>query len=93
MENELLPVLSTVIISFITALITWGFTRKKQEQETISTELDNVEKATQIWRELAQDLKKQIDQLQKEMNELKKEVHTYRKENQQLKRTLKTQNA
>ena len=49
--------------SLITAIITWIFSRKKQAAEVASTNIDNINKATAIWQELAEKLKVQVDEL------------------------------
>ena len=49
-----------VVPSLLTAITTWIFSRKKYKAETKSNELDNVEKAAKIWRELSEDLEKRL---------------------------------
>lgn len=88
MNDLLISFLIPSATSGVTALITWTFARKKLNQETKATELDNVEQATKIWRELAEDLKSQVDELKAEMSGLKDEVHKYRMENKDLKRIV-----
>ncbi len=88
--------------SLIAAVITWFFSRKKQSAEVESTELDNVNKATSIWRELAEDLKKQVDDLREgqqrifeensllreEVVKLEKKVHLLTSENKKLRQLI-----
>ncbi len=90
------------VSSLITAIITWFLSRKKQSVEVKSTELDNVNKATSIWRELAEDLKKQVDDLRKgqqrifeenkllrkEVLQLEKKVHLLTSENKKLRQLI-----
>ena len=63
----------------------WFFGRKKQNAETKGTELDNVEKAVEIWREMASDLRGQFQALQTEVLALQKQVTRLEIENERLK--------
>jgi peptidoglycan hydrolase CwlO-like protein len=63
----------------------WLFGRKKQNVEVKSTELDNVEKAVAIWREMASDLRGQFQALQAEVLTLQKQVTKLEIENERLK--------
>lgn len=65
--------------------VTWLFTRKKQEAEVKTNELDNVEKAVEIWREMASDLRGQFSAVQTELLALQKEVIEVRYDNARLK--------
>lgn len=62
------------------AILAWLFTKKKQDAETKvteatahSSEMDATEKAVAIWRGLAQDLKKEVDELRSLISELREE--------------------
>ena len=74
------PIIITGIVGAATGAITWLFTRKKQNAETKvteatahTTELDAIDKAVGIWRNLAQDLKKEVDELRTLISELREE--------------------
>ncbi len=74
-ENELLKherliLLIVVLPSLMTAVTTWIFSRRKYRAETQTNELDNVEKAARIWRELSEDLEKRMKD---EIRELRSE--------------------
>ncbi len=69
--NEVLLVTAS---SLITAIAGWLFSRKKQAAEIRSTEVDNVDKATKIWRDLAQELRDELSLLIKENAEMKQEI-------------------
>ncbi len=60
-----------IVPSLITALTTWFLSRRKYQAEAKSNELDNLEKAVKIWRELSEDLEKR----------LKTDIHQLRDEN------------
>lgn len=70
------------------AVISWAITRKKQEAETVQTELGNVQKAVEIWRTTAEDLKTEVEQLRTEVKELQKLVAELHKENITLKEQI-----
>jgi septal ring factor EnvC (AmiA/AmiB activator) len=59
-----------VVPSLLTAITTWVFSRRKYSAETQTNELDNVEKAARIWRELSEDLEKRMKD---EIRELRSE--------------------
>jgi peptidoglycan hydrolase CwlO-like protein len=63
----------------------WLFGRAKQNAETKGTELDNVEKAVEIWREMASDLRGQFNALQTEVLTLQRQVTKLEIENERLK--------
>jgi peptidoglycan hydrolase CwlO-like protein len=67
------------------AAVTWVFSRRKQNAETVQTELDNVQKAVEIWRQAAEDLKTEVAQLRGEVKDLQKVVADLYKENLSLK--------
>lgn len=67
-------------ISITTMLVGYLLGKRKQDAETkvteaqaSSSELDATEKAVAIWRNLAQDLKKEVDELRVLINELREE--------------------
>lgn len=86
---QLPAILENVIIVVVTAGTTWFFSRKKQNAEVQTNELDNVEKAITIWRELATDLGAKVDELSKRCENLSDEIDLLRKENKSLKAELK----
>ncbi len=77
------------------AILAWLFTKKKQDAETKvteatahSSEMDATEKAVAIWRSLAQDLKKEVDELRSLILELREENDKLRIEIEHLKDQL-----
>lgn len=67
-------------ISITTMIVGYLLGKRKQDAETKvteaqanSSELDATEKAVAIWRNLAQDLKKEVDELRLLINELREE--------------------
>lgn len=67
-------------VGIATALVGYLLGKKKQDAETRVTEaqaqfseLDATEKAVAIWRSLAEDLKREVDELRILINELREE--------------------
>jgi hypothetical protein len=56
----------------------WFFTRKKSNAEAKGSELENVEAAIKIWRELAEENKRENIQLKKEMADIKQQLEEMR---------------
>ena len=90
---ELSSAVENIIIAVSTAGITWFASRKKQQADIQASELDNVEKAISIWRELAQDLGKKVEDLSLRCEALSNEINELRRENKTLKSELKKLNA
>jgi len=68
-----MEIITAAIVGLITALVTIYFSRKKDRAEigkvvaeTEKTELDTVEQATRIWRELSNGLRDELKELRKE---------------------------
>lgn len=79
-DNFLFPVLTSIV----TAGATWFIARRKNDAEARASELDTVEKAVAIWREIAQDLKKELEAQSVEIGKLREEVSTLRRDNARL---------
>lgn len=78
--------------SVLTGFLTWFFSRKKQKAEVTTNELDNVEKAAKIWRELSEDLEKrlkeEIRELREENTTMQDRFNTVLEENKALKNQM-----
>jgi len=86
--------LVAAIASGLTALIAWARGRSKEAKELERTnaqveaaELENVEKAISIWRQLANEMIKHVDNLKQEVQDLTSQVKLLHNENE----TLRTQ--
>ena len=88
--DALILALSTGIGSFFSALVTWFFTRRKNNAEAKKSELDNVENAIAIWREMAQQLAVELSSLRKENMILAQEVKKLRLSNNKIVKALDT---
>lgn len=68
---------------FLVSLLTLRSTRKKAKAEAKANELDNVQEAITIWREMAANLKSELAQSRKEndalVNEMRKEIESLRR--------------
>lgn len=91
-DNLLFPIVTTLVAAFSG----WFFGRRKQKAEAVSTELDAVEKAVAIWRQIAEDLKRRQDEQSlkieaqtSEISLLREEVSTLRRDNARLLSELK----
>ncbi len=76
------------LIPFITLAAGWLIGRKKNNADAELSEVQGVEKATTIWRQLAQDMKKEVDELRLLVNELKVENGKLRQEINELKKRV-----
>lgn len=77
--------IGTTVSTAAGAFFGWLFGRRKQKAEAQSSELENVEKAVAIWRQIASDLEGKFTALQTEVNQLRKEVLKLEMENERLK--------
>lgn len=89
-------VIST-IVGILTGVGGWFAARERNRAETKISELDAVEKAVKVWRELSEELQTRYDQLlatqvelEKEMLELRSKMSTLKRENEQLKKKVTT---
>jgi peptidoglycan hydrolase CwlO-like protein len=70
----------------ITTLIGgWFLGKRKNSAEATLTEVEAVERATTIWRTLAEDMTKKVDELRKLVDELKVENYKLQQEINELK--------
>lgn len=95
--NEPTPIDFTWLWATLSAagssLVTWLFSRKKQQAETKASELDNVEKAVEIWRKMAEDLKAEIRENREENNKLRQQLETQDEQIKSLRKTMDTMKA
>src|SRR5262245_1270950 len=82
-SNEVIINAATGIV---TAGIAWYAARRKNKAETYVSELDVVERAVKVWRELGEQMQKKYEALHDEIEVLRNEVKVVREENKQLKK-------
>lgn len=63
-------ILISILPTFVAGFSGWFFTRRKYVAETTKTEIQNLDKAATIWREVAQNLKIEIDRLSENQRQL-----------------------
>lgn len=71
--------------SGITAVFSWFRARKRDAAEIRTAEIENVEKAITIWRNLAQDMRSRVDELTAQVVQLNAKVDHLNAENESLK--------
>ena len=69
----------TTIPAVVTGVVTYIFTRKKQHQETKANELDNVQKALEVYRSIIEDLKTDLEETGKKVESLNTYIDEIRK--------------
>ena len=89
MEQLIDALIIPTLTAFAGAFSGWFFGRRKQAAEAVASELDTVEKAVAIWREIAQDLKKELAEQTMKIEKLSEEVSTLRRHNARLLSELK----
>jgi hypothetical protein len=76
-------------ISAVPVTITWFLARRRNEADATTSELNNVEKAITVWRNLSEEMehrfKVEIEALRKENCDLQQQVTIVMKENEELK--------
>lgn len=84
-QQLLVPILTTIAGAFSG----WFFGRKKQQAEVVMNELEAVEKAVSIWRQIAQDLQKEMALQSEQINQMRTEIDALRSDNKRLYLELK----
>ena len=76
-----MELLLQIIPAAVTMLLGWLLGRRQQVAQTRTTELDNVEKALEIWRKMTSDLEEKLnaaiarnDILEQELDEAKAQI-------------------
>lgn len=90
--NELIQILSTFVITLLSAtpIINWLNKRKYVaeskaiEDQNKTTELQNVEGAIKIWREMAESLETKLSERDNSLNELKSQLEVITNQNKEM---------
>jgi len=61
------------VTGVITAFIGWVAGKRKEDAELKASDLDNVDKAVQIWQDLAEKMSNKVDALSSQVEALQKE--------------------
>lgn len=83
--EKVIYVVSTVAVSLVTYLMG----RRKQEADTDSTTLQNLEKSLLIYQNMVSDMGDKIDILSKKISDLEKTIESLMDENKKLKQKIK----
>jgi len=83
--EKVIYVVSTVAVSLVTYLMG----KRKQEADTDSTTLQNLEKSLLIYQNMVSDMGDKIDILSKKISDLEKTIETLMDENKKLKLKIK----
>ena len=75
-----------LLIPIAAVLLGWLIGYRKSKAEVENTEVDSISTAVKIWRELAQDLKNEVDEFRTIVNELRVENEKLRFEILELKK-------
>jgi len=87
MNENMITVLVSALVSVFTGLIGFATGRKKSLAEADSTTIDNVEKALAIYKDIIDDMKARYD---KEIADLKSKLIDYEKNINQLEQKIKS---
>lgn len=77
----------------VTGLVGWILARRKNTADAQKSELDVVEQAIKIWREMTEDLKKEVEASRAENAVLRKEIAKLRCTNEKIVKALERINA
>lgn len=88
----MVEVIYTIVPAIVTAVVGWFLARRKYRAEAKANELDNVDKAIKIWRELSTELemrlKNEITALREENDMLKTKLRELKCENEKMHKEL-----
>jgi len=62
------------LLGILSSIVGFLFGRRKHHAETVGNELENMQKAIQVWKEVAEYQTAEISTLRGEINELKREL-------------------
>jgi peptidoglycan hydrolase CwlO-like protein len=65
-------------------ILAWVLARRKNKADTQLSEIDAVERAVKVWRELGEDMQKKYEAVQQQVEQLRDEVGQLRRENKRL---------
>ena len=72
--SDIIVAVVGLITTIITSFGVFVFTRRKYKSDTKYSELDNVDKAISIWRNLAQELKEEQKEMEKQIGLLRERI-------------------
>jgi peptidoglycan hydrolase CwlO-like protein len=78
-----------IILVVIPSALTYFLTKQKNATDMSKTEMETVEIAVRIWREMAQEFQTKLDDMEDKYKDLLQEVKQLRTENKKLKENQK----
>lgn len=82
---SILEILLTFLTPIASAIVGWMLGKRKTNAEAIASEMENVEKALRIYREMVTDLGDKVTRLENELTNLRKQLYETLEENRRLK--------
>lgn len=76
---EMIEILIPIASAILSSSITFFFTRAKQKEETRTNELDNVQKALEVYRSIIDDLENDLNKTKIQISELNGMINEIRK--------------
>lgn len=76
---EVIEILIPFISAVVSSTITYLFTKNKQKEEIRTNELDNVQKALEVYRSIISDLEKDLNKTKIQISELNGMINEIRK--------------
>jgi peptidoglycan hydrolase CwlO-like protein len=89
MMDELIEKVIYVVSTVAVSLVTYLMGRRKQEADTDSITLQNLEKSLLIYQNMVSDMGDKIDILSKKISDLEKTIESLMDENKKLKQKIK----
>lgn len=84
-----MDIVINIVAPILSAIVSWFLARGKYQTEVQTSEIENIDKAIQIWRKTAEDLNVEVIALRNESAELRRESAELRQEVQELRNELK----
>lgn len=77
-----------LVSNTLTAIASWFVSRKRQQADTDNAVLRNLELSVNLYRQIIEDLKKEIESLNVKVQELEEKIDSLHQENKMLKSKL-----
>lgn len=77
-----------LVSNILTAIASWFVSRKRQQADTDNAVLRNLELSVNLYRQIIEDLKKEIESLNVKVQELETKIDRLHQENNMLKSKL-----
>jgi chromosome segregation ATPase len=87
--ESLSPIIEALVTAFAGGFTGWVFARKKMKAEAQKSELDTIEQAVTIWRNLAEELETKLEAYRVEIEKLRSDIEKLRNGNRELQEELK----